>query len=86
MEMIPVNYDELKRIKKDETGQVTKFIEMFVESCIECVEVVDVENCYNNNNDLNTALRGAIKRGKDNKFDEKVKTFMLNGKVYLKRK
>ena len=75
------DYDELRKVKKEINKGIKKFIESFIESVYYCVEVEDEERVYNNNNDLRITLYNSIKR---NNFN--VKVFMLNGKVYLKRK
>lgn len=75
------DYDELRKVKKEINKGIKKFIESFIESGYYCVEVEDEERIYNNNNDLRTTLYNSIKR---NNFN--VKVFMLNGRVYLKRK
>lgn len=75
------DYDELRKVRKEINKGVKKFIESFIESGYYCVEVEDEDRIYNNNNDLRTALYHSIKRN-----DFNIKVFMLNGKVYLKRK
>jgi hypothetical protein len=80
MVFVEVNYDELKRIKKEQNKNLKKFVEKFLESGNYCVEVSDDEKLYNNNNDLRNVLAKCIKREGFN-----VKAFMVNGKVYLRR-
>lgn len=75
------DYEELRKEKKEYNRAIKKFIETFLESGYDCVEVIDDEGIYNNNNDFRNVLVQCIKR---NSFN--AKAFMLNGKVYLKRK
>ena len=86
MEMLPVNYDDLKQVKNKERFMIGKFFELFIESGHECVKVVDDENHYNNNNDLSAAFRMVLKQLDNGKYKDIIKIFMLNGEVYLKRK
>ena len=81
MKYLEQDYEMLKKEKREKNKQVKKFLESFIESGIHCVKVIDDEKLYYNNNDLNRVLALTIKR---NEF--KVKSFMFNGEVYLKRK
>ena len=80
-----VDYEELKKQRKDYNNECEGIIKLFFKFGFKCVEVIDNENHYNNNNDLACAFRSYIKRDKTG-LKDKVKVFMLNGKVYLKRK
>ena len=81
MKYFEQDYEMLRKQKKENKNNVKKFLESFIESGIYCVKVVDDEKLYYNNNDLNRVLSLTIKRN-----DFKVKCFMFNGEVYLKRK
>ena len=81
MKYFEQDYEMLRKQKKENKNNVKKFLESFIESGIHCVKVVDDEKLYYNNNDLNRVLSLTIKRN-----DFKVKCFMFNGEVYLKRK
>ena len=81
MKYFEQDYEMLRKQKKENKNNVKKFLESFIESGIYCVKVVDDERLYYNNNDLNRALSQSIER---NNF--KIKSFLFNGEVYLKRK
>lgn len=81
MKYLEQDYEMLKKDKRERKSQVKKFLESFIESGIHCVKVIDDEKLYYNNNDLNRVLSLTIERN-----DFKVKCFMFNGEVYLKRK
>ena len=81
MKYLEQDYEMLKKEKRERKVQVKKFLESFIESGIYCAKVVDDEKLYYNNNDLNRVLSQTIER---NKY--KIKSFMFNGEVYLKRK
>ena len=81
MKYLEQDYEILRKEKRERKSQVKKFLESFIESGINCVKVIDDEKLYYNNNDLNRVLLQTIKR---NEF--KIKCFMFNGEVYLKRK
>lgn len=81
MKYFEQDYEMLRKQKKEYKNNVKKFLESFIESGIYCVKVVDDEKLYYNNNDLNRALSQSIER---NNF--KIKSFLFNGEVYLKRK
>ena len=81
MKYFEQDYEMLRKQKKESKNNVKKFLESFIESGIYCVKVVDDERLYYNNNDLNRALSQSIER---NNF--KIKSFLFNGEVYLKRK
>lgn len=81
MKYLEQDYEMLRKEKRERKSQVKKFLESFIESGIHCVKVIDDEKLYYNNNDLNRVLSLSIKRN-----DFKIKCFMFNGEVYLKRK
>ena len=81
MKYFEQDYEMLRKQKKENKNNVKKFLKSFIESGIDCVKVVDDEKLYYNNNDLNRALSQSIER---NNF--KIKSFLFNGEVYLKRK
>ena len=81
MKYFEQDYEMLRKEKKEFKNNIKKFLENFIESGIDCVKVVDDEKLYYNNNDLNRALSQSIER---NNF--KIKSFLFNGEVYLKRK
>ena len=81
MKYLEQDYEMLRKQKKEFKNNIKKFLENFIESGIDCVKVVDDEKLYYNNNDLNRALSQSIER---NNF--KIKSFLFNGEVYLKRK
>ena len=81
MKYFEQDYEMLRKQKKKNKNNVKKFLESFIESGIYCVKVVDDENLYYNNKDLNRVLSLAIKSN-----DFKIKSFLFNGEVYLKRK
>ena len=81
MKYFEQDYEMLRKQKKENKNNVKKFLESFIESGIYCVKVIDDEKLYYNNNDLNRVLSLTIKRN-----DFKIKSFLFNGEVYLKRK
>ena len=81
MKYVEQDYEMLRKEKKEFKNNIKKFLENFIESGIDCVKVVDDEKLYYNNNDLNRVLSLTIKRN-----DFKIKSFLFNGEVYLKRK
>lgn len=81
MKYFEQDYEMLRKEKKEFKNNIKKFLENFIESGIDCVKVVDDEKLYYNNNDLNRVLSLTIKRN-----DFKIKSFLFNGEVYLKRK
>ena len=81
MKYFEQDYEMLKKEKKEFRNNIKKFLEDFIESGIYCVKVIDDEKLYYNNNDLNRVLSLTIKRN-----DFKIKSFLFNGEVYLKRK
>ena len=68
-------------MRKEQQKEMKEKLESFCDSCIECVEVIDDDKFYNNNNDFYRSIANRIARG-----NMPIEAFMLNGKVYLKRK
>lgn len=82
MYLVTVDYESLKKDKKRNNKNVDSLLTLFLHNNSECMEVIDDENFYNNNNDLRRALQHRIKKSN---FDKKIEAFMINGKVYLRR-
>lgn len=82
MQLVPVEFDKIKKKSKKRSKTVKLMIESFINSGNDCCKVVDEENLYYHNNDLCRAIKQSIK---DHDFDS-VKAFLANGEVYLKRK
>ena len=79
-----VNYEELEREPYAKKKEASILLESFLRSGFDCAEVIDEEHLYYNNNDLNRTINQFLIREED--IGSQVKSFMLNGKVYLKRK
>lgn len=84
MKFVAVNEEQLmreKKVYKEQQREMKEKLEGFCSSCIECAEVIDDNKFYNNNNDFYRSIASKIASE-----DMPIKVFMLNGKVYLKRK
>lgn len=84
MKMVDVNFDELEKMRKGKNKEIKFLLLDFMADNHNCVQVVDEDKFYNNENDLYSSIRCHLK--KNEMLREKVKVFMLNGNVYLKRK
>ena len=83
MKFIEVNEKELNSVKNGRNKELKLLLNSFVKSNINCAEVVDEENFYNNENDLNRVIKYTL--SKDDFLRDKIKVFMRSGKVYIKR-
>ena len=84
MKFVVVNEEQLireKKIYKEQQKEMKEKLESFCDSYVECVEVIDDDKFYNNNNDFYRSIANRIAIA-----NMPIKAFMLNGRVYLKRK
>lgn len=85
MKIVDVNEEELKKkAKKGRNKEIENLLLDYMAYGYSCVQVIDEDNFYNNENDLYSSIRSQLKRNE--MLKEKIKVFMLNGNVYLKRK
>lgn len=84
MRLKQVTEEEIKRLKKNNTGNLRKeamrCLEVFLASEAQYCKVFDDMNMFYNNNDMRRTLQTQI-----DLLHIHVKVFMLSGEVYLKR-
>lgn len=77
-----VEYNSLRKIKRKMDERASLLISAIYSSNEKCVKIIDDENVYNNNNDLARVIAQRIENGP---YKDKLKSFMVNGDVYVKR-
>lgn len=81
MQLVPVDFNQIKKQNRGRSKSVKLMVEAFVNSGSDCCRVIDEEKLYHNNNDLCRAIKQSLK----NHEVTCVKAFLANGEVYLKR-
>lgn len=74
--------ENLCKVYKKRSNSLVLLLDSICKSDAKCVKVIDDEGQYNNNNDLARGISQCIDRCG---YKNILKSFMLNGEVYIKK-